>query len=204
MAVHRVGGHDPAVEREQRLDLVAGGGHFLLAQHQALPDRPGAHQVQRPAAALAVEAAPGRLAVDGDDRTGPGLLGKRRDEAAEAGLERVGIEQAEDPREGVVTRDAAFQAQQATQQWLLGAPEQRHVDAAFGAAQHRRQRDQQDLQQIVALGITRARVDQILKARPKPLHAAILLESQGGSTVSTSRIKKILQLSNAIPLVSNV
>ena len=55
LAVHRIGGDDPALERQQRqqlgqgLDLVAGGTNLLLAQDQPLLHGPGAHQVQRPA-----------------------------------------------------------------------------------------------------------------------------------------------------------
>jgi hypothetical protein len=96
--------------------------------------------VQRPAPALAVEAAPGGLAVDRDHLVAAGLpgapelLGEGGDEAAEAGLERVRLEQPEDPRERVVAGNAALQAQKTPQQGLLGAPEQGHVDAPFGAA----------------------------------------------------------------------
>ena len=149
--------------------------------------------------ALAIEAAPGGLAVDGDDRTAPDLPGKRGDEAAEAGLECVRVEQPEDPRERVVARNAALQAQKTPQQRLLGASEQGHVDASFGAAQGRRQRDQQDLQQIVALGAAAwARVDQITKARSKPFHAAVL-QKQGGSTSSTCPIKRIYKFLMRFP-----
>ena len=77
--------------------------------------------------------------------------------------------------------NAALQTQQAAQQRLLGAPEQGHVDAAFGAAQGRRQRNQQDLQQVVALGIARARIGQITKTRPKPLHAAVLPKTKAAA-----------------------
>ena len=144
--------------------------------------------MQRPLA-LAIEAAPGALAVDRDHPAaaglgGPHLLGapdllsEGGDEAAKAGLEGVRVQQPEQAREGVVTGNTALEAQKAAQKRLLGAPEQGHVDTGFRTTQGRRKRDQQHLQQIVALGIARARVDQILKARPKPLHAAILPKSQ--------------------------
>ena len=203
--MHRVGGDDLPVEGEQRqqlgqgLDLVAVAGDLLLAQHQPLLDRPGAHQVQRPAAALAVEAAPGGLAVDRDHLAGPGLLGERRDEAAEAGLEGIGIEQPEEPREGVVARDAALQAQKTPQKRLLGAPEQGHVDAAFSAAQGGRQRDQQDLQQIVALGIAAARVRQIPETGPKPLHAAVLRKSKAAAHQAHAKSKRFYKFHMRFP-----
>ena len=139
--------------------------------------------MQRPAPVLMVEAAPGCLAVDGDHLAGPSLqgahlqgphlLGEGGDEAAEAGLEAVRVEHAKQAREGVMAGNATLEAQKPAQEWLLGAPEHRHVDASLGAAQTRRQPDQQHLQQVVALGIARARVDQISKTGPKPFHAAI-------------------------------
>jgi len=143
--------------------------------------------VQRPAPAPVVEAAARRLAVDGDhlaapDPHGPDLLGEGGDEAPEARLEGVGVEQAKHPREGVVAGNSAGKPQKPAQKRLLGAPKHRHVDAGLAATQGRRQGDQHNLQQIVSLGIAGARVDQIPKARPKPLHAAILLQNQGGST----------------------
>ena len=194
LAVHRIGGHDPAFEVEQRQqpgqgrDLVAVAVDLVLAQHQTLLDRPSVDHVQRLAAILVLEAAPGRLPVDGDHPAAAGLRGvpgEGGDETAEAGLERVRIEQAKDPREGSVARNPALQAQKTAQERLLGASEHGHVDAGLGARQGRRQRDQQDLQQIVALGIARARVGQIAKTGPKSLHAATLRENQGGSTAST-------------------
>ena len=98
--------------------------------------------MERPTALLPVEAAPGRLAVDRDNLTAPGVCGEGRDEATEAGLEPVRVEQAEHPREGVVAGNPALQAHDAAQQRLLGAPEQGHVDRGLGARQGPRQRDQ--------------------------------------------------------------
>jgi hypothetical protein len=187
----------------QGLDLVAGAGDLLLAQHQPLFDRPGAHQVQRPAPALAVEAAPGGLAVDRNHPAVAGLGGEGGNEAAEAGLEGDRVEQPEDPREGVVARNAAFQAQKTPQQRLLGAPEQGHVNATCGAAQGGRQRDQHDLQQIVPLGIAGARVRQIPKTGPKSLHAAILPTSKAAAHQAHAESKRFYKFLMLFPARRN-
>ena len=57
-----------------------------------------------------------------------------------------------------MARYAARQREKAPQKRLLGTAEQGHVDATLGAAQGRRECDQQDLQQVVTLGIARPRV----------------------------------------------
>jgi hypothetical protein len=149
--VQRIGGDDAAVQRQQGeqlghdRDLVRLARDPQLAQHQALLARPGADQVQRRPAALAVEGAARGLAVDRHHALHP--LRQGRQIAGEAALESRRIEQPEDPREGVVARDAARQAQEPAQQRLRAAPEQRHVDAGLGAAQGREQRDHHHLVQ---------------------------------------------------------
>ena len=117
--------------------------------------------MERPLAAPAVERAPRGLAVDRHHlraRVRHDARGECGDEAGKAGLEPGRIEQPEQAREGVVARYAARQREKAPQKRLLGTAEQGHVDAALGAAQGRRERDQQDLQQVVTLGIARPRV----------------------------------------------
>jgi hypothetical protein len=136
--VHGIGSDDAAVERQQgeqfgqRHDLV-GAVDPPLAEHQALLAGPGADQVQRRPAVLAVERAPRGLAVDRDHALD--LRGQRAQSAREAGLDGVAIEPPEDPREGVVARHAARQPQEAAQQRLLAASEPGHVDATRSAAQ---------------------------------------------------------------------
>jgi hypothetical protein len=74
------------------------------------------------------------------------------------------------------------------------------VDAPFGAAQGRRQCDQQDLQQIVALGIAaRARVDQIPEARPKPLHAAVLPKTKAAAHQAHAQSKRFYKFLMRFP-----
>ena len=98
-----------------------------------------------------------------------------------------------------MARYAARQREKAPQKRLLGTAEQGHVDAALGAAQGRRECDQQDLQQVVTLGIARPRVRQTRKTRLKPLHTALLF-NQDGKIRSIFPQKKIQQISCAIPL----
>ena len=157
-------------ELGQGRDLVAVSVDPALAQDQPLLAGPGADQMQWSSPCAAVERAAGGLAVDRHHLLDPG--GEGCHEPPEASLKRLGVEQAEQAGEGVVTGDAARQAHEATEQRRLGLAEQGHVDARLRARQRRAQRDQQDLQQIVALRVARARIGQIRKARPKPLHTA--------------------------------
>ncbi len=150
--------------------VISSAVDLALAQDEPLLAGPGADQMEWATARAAVERAAGGLAVDRHHLPDPG--GEGCDEAPEAGLERCGVEQAEQARERVVARDAARQGQEPTQERLLRSPELRHVDARLGTGQYRSQRDQQQLKQIVALRIARARIGQIRKARPKPLHPA--------------------------------
>ena len=69
--------------------------------------------------------------------------------------------------------DPARQAHEATKKRRPGLSEQGHVDASLRATQRSAQGDQQNLKQIVALRIAGPRIDQIRKARPKPLHPAL-------------------------------
>jgi hypothetical protein len=151
-----------------------------------------ADQVQGRPAVLAVERAPRGLAVDGDHALDLG--GECAEVAREAGLERGGIEQPEDPRKGIVARHAARQAQEAAQQRLLAAAEQSHVDAAFGAAQRRHQRDHHDLIELMALRIAAARIGKLGETRPKTIHAVLPCNGTARSEASfyTKRIYKFL------------
>ena len=174
LAVHGVSRDGAAVKAEQRQQLRQGRDlaavDLALAEDEPLLAAPGADHMEWATTSAPVERPPGGLAVDRHHLPDP--RGERRDEAAEAGLERCGVEQAEQARERVVAGDATRQGEEPTQERLLRSPEFRHVDARLGTGQYRSQRDQHQLKQIVALRIARARIGQIRKARPKPLHPA--------------------------------
>jgi hypothetical protein len=114
---------------------------------------------------------PQRLAVDCHHALDG--LGKALHAGQEGGVEPLGIEQAERPAEGVVARDAMVQAQELPQERLLRLPEQRHVRAVLAAAEHRAERDDQQLVQVVT-GIRAARVVNTREARNEILHGLTL------------------------------
>jgi hypothetical protein len=130
LAVHRIGGHDPALERQQRQQLgqrralVAVAVDLALAEHEALLDRPGADQMERSASATAVERASRGLAVDRHHRSTVALdpAGESSDEPAEAGLEHFRIEQPEPTREGVVAGHPTRQPQERRSSGSLACP----------------------------------------------------------------------------------
>ena len=98
-----------------------------------------------------------------------------------------------------MTWDAARQGEKPAQERLLRPAKFRHVDAGLRTGQGRGERDQQDLQEIVALCVASARIGQIRKARPKPLHP---VPPAARDRLSRSPCEKILQTSNAIPLAA--
>ena len=153
-------------------DLVRFVADRQLSQDQALIGRPGADQMQRRARRGPIEGAPEGLAVDRDNPlTG---LGKALHEAEEPSVEAIRIEQPEHPREGVVARNAVLQRQKLFQKPPFRPPKQRHVGAGLTAAQHRTQRNDQQLVQRMPLRIPRPRVLQSLEYLDNPVHGASL------------------------------
>lgn len=86
-------------------------------------------------------------------------LGKRRSKLSKGLREGFRIEVAEDAAERIVAGNAVLQPQELPQQRFLGAAEQLHIGCAFRSAQHRSQRDNQDVEQLVQR-IRRTRIGQ--------------------------------------------
>jgi hypothetical protein len=84
--------------------------------------------------------------------------------------ELLGVEQTEQPAEGVVAWHAMLQLEEAAQELQLGTGKLRHVGAVFSARQYRAQRDHQHLQQIVPSSVARPRIVQALKAGCEAVH----------------------------------
>ena len=76
-------------------------------------------------------------------------LGEACHEPAECGLERLRVQQAEDPAESIVAGHPVLQLQDQPQQPFLGLPKRGHVRGALGATQCRRKSNEQNLQQLV-------------------------------------------------------
>src|SRR4051812_47631934 len=117
--------------------------------------------MQRRLARGTIERAPQRLAIHGHHA--PQALSETLHEAAEAGLERLRVEQAEHSAEGVMTGRAMTQAQKLAQVRRFDLSEQRHVRAILAARQQSAERDYQQLMQIVA-GIVLSWVHNLGKA----------------------------------------
>src|SRR4029450_3886215 len=96
-------------------------------------------------------------------------LGKGRHETTECGLEGLRLEQTEHPAERIVARDAVLQAKEEPQQPFLRLSKLLHLRAPVGSAQHRRQRDEQNLQKLVPRVVC-TRTRQPIKSRFEPLH----------------------------------
>src|SRR3954467_6340693 len=89
-------------------DLVGLAVDRHLTEQQALLSGPSMDHMQRRLARDTIERAPQRLAVH--RHHAPPALGETLHEAGEAGLERLRVEQAEHPAEGVMAGRAMTQA----------------------------------------------------------------------------------------------
>src|SRR3954470_1334092 len=157
LAPHRIERHDGAVEMQgiEQLgdgsDLVRLAVDLALTEHQPLITCPSADQVQRAMIVAAAAGAPNGLAVDRHylafDLTRQGLCPARK-----ATLERVRIDQHEDPSERIVRGDTVRQVQEGLQPSLLAAPVKFDVLPAFRASDHRTHRDDENVDQpMIAL-----------------------------------------------------
>src|SRR3954463_4316826 len=115
-----------------------------------------------------VKGAPERLAVQGHHALT--ALGEAAHEGHKTRLELGRIEQPKHAREGVMAWDAVPEREDLFEEGVLGAPEPDHVGAGLAPAQHGAQADEQDLQELVTLGVSRARTLQARKNRRKLLH----------------------------------
>src|SRR5277367_2135791 len=101
------------------------------------------------------------------------LLGKSRHEALKGGLELRRIELTEQPAECVVAGHPIRKLEKAPQEWLLGLREQRHVDRALTAAEHRAKSDHQQFMEIMQTRIAGSRVFQTLPASRELIQAIL-------------------------------
>ena len=188
MAVQGVDGDDAALEREQ-LDrfqctghLVAAGGQ-ALGQGQTLLGRPDIDQMQGGRLGALGKGALDRLAVDRHHTLEPVAPGECPHEAGEGGLESVRVEQAEHPAEGIVARNAVLQSQDLPQHVFLGCAEIGHVRAALRPAQHRSQRNEQKLQQIVPR-VPGPRILDIFENRNETTHRSLQIPERPSESKS--------------------
>ena len=156
---------------------------------------PGADQMQWSSPCAAVERAAGGLAVDRHHLLDPG--GEGGHEPPEASLKRLGVEQAEQAGEGVVTGDAARQAHEATEQRRLGLAEQGHVDVLPRAdsVAHNAISKPSSRSWRCALPV-RGSARSAKHARNRSIAP---LPNRSGGRLSRSQTQRILQISNAIP-----
>ncbi len=158
-----VGGDDPASEVKEP-EKAAQGGDLAsslrpadLTQRQTAAGGEGVDQSERRTAPRPLESRPQPLAVDGDHAVLPRRVRQALREPREAGGEGVGIDDAKQPREGVVARDAAFEGQELPQKRFFRPAEQRKIHATLGARQRRRKRNRQHFQKIVTLRVAATR-----------------------------------------------
>src|SRR3954452_18756795 len=170
LTAHGIERHDGAVEM-QGIEQLGDGGDlvrlavdFALTEHQSLITGPGADQMQRAVIVAAAAGAPDGLAVDRHhlalDLTPQGLCPSRK-----TALERVRIDQHEDPPERIVRGDAVREGQESLQPSLLAAAVKFDVLPAFRAGDHRAYRDHENIDQPMIAPARHSRIDEPIEAR---------------------------------------
>ena len=185
LAVERVGGDGPTLEREQPSSLGTAVISFDLPSTASWPSTRRCSQAQ----ALTMCRGESLAAVSNERQrvlpsiaTTPGRSGKALHEGGEAGPELLGIEPAKDPAEGVVAGHAVRQAEELPQEGPLHPPEQRHVGTALAAAEHSAQSNQQDFQKQVALALPVRGSSSPAEASANPSTAPLLRTSDANAT----------------------
>ena len=166
LAAHRIDGDHPPREGEH-LEQCGNGGDFVgfgvrlhLAQTQPLRRGPGAHHVNRGFVGDRIKGPAQGLAVDGDHVPGQSL--RHRGDPDEKGrLERLRIQRREDATERIVRQDAMRQGQEATKPFSFGLADVGDRDPVVGPADHRAQRDHENVFQGMPTRAPDARVRQL-------------------------------------------
>ena len=156
LATHRVQRDDAAFQVQdldqlrEYGDLVALRVHRPLPQDQPVASGEGADHVLGRLAL--VHGGPHRLANQGDDVPGP-LLADGLDPGLEAFSESLGVQEKENQVGRVRARNAMRQVEERQEPGFLGLSEPVDVLLTVGAAHHGKDRDQDDVEQFVALAL---------------------------------------------------
>src|SRR3954463_8026564 len=187
LAPHSIERHDGAVEMQGVEQLGEGGDLVRLAidlaltEHQPLITGPGADQVQRAVIVAAAAGAPDGLAVNRHHLT-LHLTRQGLCPAREAALERVRIDQHEDPPERTVRGNTVRQVQKGLQPSLLAAPVKLDVLPAFRASDHRTHRDDENVDQPMIALACYPRIGEPVETRRQTFdHAACLPSPRTGN-----------------------
>src|SRR3954451_23647793 len=170
LASHSIERHDAAVEM-QGVEQLGDGGDLVrlavdlaLTEHQSLIARPGTDEMQRAVIVAAAAGTPDGLAVDRHhlalDLARQGLCPSRK-----TALERVRIEQHEDPPERIVRGDTVWQGQEGLQPSLLAAAVKFDVLPAFRAGDYRAYRDHENIDQPMIAPARHPRIDEPIETR---------------------------------------
>src|SRR3954465_2740943 len=188
LTAHGIERHDGAVE-VQGVEQLGDGGDLVrlaidlaLTEHQPLITGPGADQVQRAVIVAAAAGAPDGLAVNRHHLT-LHLTRQGLCPAREAALERVRIDQHEDPPERIVRGNTVRQVQEGLQPILLAAPVKLDVLPAFRASDHRTHRDDENVDQPMIALACYSRIGEPVETRRQIFnHAARLPSPRTGNS----------------------
>jgi hypothetical protein len=171
LRAHGINGDNGALDIQQfqqlgdRLYLVAPGVGLDLSKDQGIGRGKGAYHMNGGLPCGLVEAVPQGLAVYGDQRALAGF-DQRFYPPHETAFKRLGLQQGKDPPKGVVGGNAMRQRQKSLEPGLLGSPKQRHFRPTVGTADHRTNRNDQQLRQFMPPPQLVPRIGQSAKRLP--------------------------------------
>jgi hypothetical protein len=189
--MQRIHRDDAAFEIKQLYQLQGAGrlvvaGRKRVGQRHARLGTPRRYHHGRHVALAVLVGSTQCLAVERHHAIDSHRLGEHLHEATEHFLERLRVQQAKHPTEGIVARYPVLQLQDRSQQPFLLAPKQRDVGAVLGAAQRRQQSDEHHFRQIVI-------------ARPTP-HAFRPADSTGAPPGRSSRVGDVSRTGRSLVL----
>ena len=157
LATHRIDGHQVALDQQgvqqfgDRRDLVTLLSHLLLTQNDAQVGGKGADQVNR--SRLAIARTSHGLAIH---RQGAPHRGDEAGNPTPKGIfERLGVQDAKHPIEGVVRRNAIRQRQEAFQPGLFLRRPEGHIFKCVDVREGGADGDHQHLLEVMPMGIAR-------------------------------------------------
>src|SRR3979409_1584801 len=202
-----VGGDHTACQRQAlqkrdrcfRLAALAGLGLSECHTHLCTPHR---HHHRRHMGAALLVGALEALAIDRQNgRTGSGTKRptKGGHEADERILKRRRVEALKHTRESVMARHPVLELQDGAKKSFLVLSELRHLDTGFSPAQHRRQRDEQYLAQVMpSIDVTRVRYRR--KYDEEVAHPGVLQHNEDIRQNPCSTKAQVVFYSHAMPL----
>jgi hypothetical protein len=201
-AMQGVGGDKSAVQIEQGEDFESAGnfvaiGGLPLSQRHASVRRPDIDHMQRRGLPATRESSAQGLAVDADHALDAEALA----ELAQDRFQTLRVQRTEDVAERVVAGDAVPELQELPQQFLAAFAKELELGTGLGTSQRGRQRNDEDLHQIVS-SVAGARILERSKQALELAHSGLPRKSRDTLRIQFHPLCNTPPAPYAIPLPS--